>query len=269
MAARSIPVTTLTRHYLALKESPSAKRLEEARSMSAVELAREFNESAEAFRGFTADGQRFYDDDPDRRDADKNEKSNARTYGWAMDMHGTGRVAVDGGAELDFVYLDREIVPTRTKPALPYDGEDGASLRIDLVLVNALTGRPIVGELKIASDKDPYSGLVQALAATAQMTTASQRQRLVTHSEREGLHRRLPLPLADFDKEPKMDIYVLLAEFPKRGRHRFAQLERAAELAGELEAGSMLDGVGHIRVLVVSKSTDGAVTASSELPRQG
>jgi hypothetical protein len=261
-----VPITDLTRHYLRLKSMPSAGRLTDAEATSATGLAQEFNEGAAVFRDFSARGQWFYDGDPNLRDIEKNEKSNARTYGWAMSMTKQGHVVVDGGGDLDFACLDREINPTRAKPALPFDAEHGASLRIDLLLANAHSGRPIVGELKISSDKDPYTGLIQALAAAAQMTPRGQRARLSEHSEREGLNHRLPCPLAGVDGDPLVDVYVLLAEFPARGRDRFQQLELAVHLARELEGESMADGLGRIRILTLMKGQDGHVTASSDLP---
>jgi hypothetical protein len=262
-----VPITDLTRHYLRLKSMPSAGRLTDAEETSATGLAHEFNEGAAAFRDFSARGQWFYDGDPNLRDVDKNEKSESRTYGWAMSMTKQGHVVVDGGGDLDFACIDREINPTRAKPALRFDAEDGASLRIDLLLANVHSGRPIVGELKISSDKDPYTGLIQALAAAAQMTPRGQRARLLEHSEREGLSHRLPSPLAGVDEEQLIDVYVLLAEFPERGRDRFQQLELAADLARELEGGSMPDGLGRIRILTLTKDPDGLVRASSDLPR--
>lgn len=268
MTPEQIPITDLTRRYLKLKTQPSALRLAEAEAMTAGQLAQEFNDSAAAFRELSF-GQWFYDTDPATRDADKDEKSSARTYGWAMDIERSRTVTVDGGTELDFAYLDREIVPTRTKPALAFDAEDGASVRIDLILANAHSGRPIIGELKIASDKDPYTGLVQALAAAAQMNSAGQRARLDEHSEREGLHHRLLRPLATSGDDGAIDVYVLLADFPKRGRDRFAQLDLAAELSRELERDSLADGLGRIRILTVSKASDGSVIASTKLPRPG
>jgi hypothetical protein len=259
-------MTELTRHYLRTKERASAARLAEAKEMEPEQLEHEFNESATRFGSFTAEGQGFYEADPRVRDVDKNQKSDARTYGWAMAMI-KAPVKVEGAPDLDFAYLDREIVPTRTRPAREFDSEDGASLRIDLLLADAATGRPIIGELKIATDKDPYTGLVQALAAAAQMLSAGQRRRLTEHSERPGLRERIaPLRLAGIEDESLLDVYVLLADFPDFGRDRFEQMKRAEVLARELESRRLCRGLGRIRILALSKDADGLVQATTELP---
>src|SRR5262249_1126663 len=141
---QAIPTPELTSRYLKLKDLPSAERLNQAEDMHADVLAAEFNAAVDDFRDFSAlPTKTFYDQDSESRDLNKSRKSDTRTYGWGMAMK-KATVRVDGNRELDFAYVDREIVPTRTKP-----GRDGPKLMIDLILAGAKTGRPIVSELKI------------------------------------------------------------------------------------------------------------------------
>jgi hypothetical protein len=174
-----------------------------------------------------------------------------------MTMKTMESVSVAGDEDLTFRYVEREIIPTRTKPQLPV-ARGGKHVRVDLVLAHAATRRPIVGELKIASDKDPYTGLVQALAGAAQLTSPHQRARLA----------KLARPLASFEDEPLLDVYVLLGNYPATGRDRFVQLERAAALAAELEDDPRLClYLGRVRVLALHRDTTGSISATTELPQ--
>lgn len=249
-----IPVTPLTNRYVELKDQPSAERLNQAFGITAAQLADEFADSVAAFDSFST-SQPFFDPDPDR-DEGKNPKSDARTYGWAMAIKKQGRVDVEGEDELAFTYVEREVVPTRTRPASQFTDNGGKQVRVDLILANAATGRPIIAELKIATDKDPFTGLVQALAGASQLVSPQQRRRLT--SLRKGV--------ASVDREPLVDIYVLLGRFPARGRHRFDQLARATAIAEELENQSAIQRhVGCIRILALERSNN-QVTATRTLP---
>lgn len=173
-----------------------------------------------------------------------------------MTLKAMKSIPVAGSDDLGFRYVEREIIPTRTKPQLPFAGGEGKHVRVDLVLANVATGRPIIGELKIASDKDPFTGLVQALAGAAQLVSAHQRGRLMT----------LDRQLASIADEPLVDVYVLLGNFPRSGRDRFKQLERAVELAAQLEADAALAGhLGRVRILALQRDAQDAITATTRL----
>lgn len=262
-----IPYPRLTQRYVELKDRTSADRLQEATKVSAHELVDEFLESAAAFSTFeTADP--FFP--ADRTDEDKNPKSDNRTFGWAMAMKAMPIVPVIGDDDLTFRYIEREIIPTRTKPGRAFEGGEGKHVRVDLMLANAATGRPIVGELKIASDKDPYTGLVQALAGAAQLVSKSQRGRLSkikVPSAPTGPAQEPSSSPASIEQEPLIDVYVLLGDFPLRGRDRFKQLACAVKLAAELERDVELgDYLGRIKVLAGKRDEQGAITMTNELP---
>lgn len=259
-----VPYPELTRRYIALKSKDSKPRLEVAKSTSSDEIAAEFIASVKAFEAFSTQDAFF--DDRDDRDQGQDDKSGARTYGWAMAMKNTQVIEVDGAPELNFRYVEREISPTRTErrgrfqvSADDEPGMDGHHVLVDLVLANDHSHRPIIAELKIGSDKDPYTGLLQALAAAAQFVPEDQRQRLARL-------RRAP---ANFGSVPLVDVYVLLAGFPDDGRHRFEQLDCAIALARNLESHPSLQGLlGRLRILQVSGRDTGTVTATTELPRR-
>lgn len=255
----SLPYPLLTARYAALTKKTSNERLAEAKGLlSGDRLADEFNEATKAFESFITK-QPFFPGNPER-DKGKDPKSDTRTYGWAMEMKAQDEIHVDGDPGLNFRYVEREIIPTRTKPALPFADAEGTPVRVDLILANASGKRPIVGELKIGTDKDSFTGLVQALAGAAQLCSPAQRERLC----------QLPrgTRLATATSEPLVDVYVLLAVFPSVGRHRFEQLQAALEIAKNLESRSLCDGIGRIRVLALSNA-GGAVSATTKIPNPG
>lgn len=64
-----------------------------------------------------------------------------------------------------------------------------------------------------------------------------------------------------------LDVYVLLGNFPKTGRHRFQQLHCAVELASELEADRALgQQLGRIRILALQRDGQGSITVTTEQP---
>lgn len=140
-----------------------------------------------------------------------------------------------GDSKLQFRYIDREIVALRQPGAVftgKLKGETTRSApRLDLLL-EAADGTPIVGEVKVADDKDPYFGLIQALMHTAHLATANQVARLGNVE----LRRR-------FSHEPRapFDVYVVLEDFdPKKGKYRPRLYDRARELGDELIYGGEL-----------------------------
>jgi hypothetical protein len=256
-----LPFPRLIKRYVELKDAPSAERLRQADTVTAAELAEEFAESVAAHAGFAHIDEPFFPTDPERDDP-KSDGAEARTFGWSMAIKRTlPHIAVTGAPELNFRYVGREIIPTRTQHRPTYEeGAAGNQVRVDLVLAHVPSGRPIVGELKIADDKDPYTGLVQALAGASQLVSLSQRERLNRHVG----------PLASADGEPLVDVYVLLGAYPKAGRDRFKQLDLAAKLSSQLEAQPQItECIGRIRILSVSRSSHGTASASAELPEPG
>jgi hypothetical protein len=137
-----------------------------------------------------------------------------------------------GDGSLDFYYLDREIVPTRARGTRFEDGrssKDGP--RLDLLLANARTRRPIIGEVKLTSkggspDKDTFFALVQALAAAAYLLPANQMARL-----RRAMHdpeKRLK------PGHKRLDLYLLTGEAPPHSPIWFELRDCAEQLAAAL-----------------------------------
>jgi hypothetical protein len=110
-------------------------------------------------------------------------------------------------SELGFAYVDREIFPGRTTGP--------ARMRkrtADLLLVNARDRLPIVGELKIASDRPTYFAFVQALMHAVELVSGTQRARLEREYEDIGF--------AWAADGPSIDLYLIAYEPPQTGEFR-------------------------------------------------
>jgi hypothetical protein len=126
-------------------------------------------------------------------------------------------------------YVDRELVVQRTtSPAAWDDGASnrGGGTRLDILLADRADGTPIVGEVKLPGDRDPYYALIQALACASNLATPKQYERMRNHLYL-GRFPARPTP-------PRFDVFVLAVEAPgtegqpPKGRYQ-AELREAAE----------------------------------------
>ena len=105
--------------------------------------------------------------------------------------------------DLAFEYVDRELLLQRTES--PAKWENGAinrgGIRPDILLADLETRTPIVAELKLPGDMDPFFALVQALAGAAHLATSAQYERMRNHLKR-GKFPALSAP-------PRLDVFTL------------------------------------------------------------
>jgi hypothetical protein len=141
-----LPFPRLVERYTDLKDKQSAERLMQAETVTADELAEEFAESVAAHAGFAHIDEPFFPANPER-DGPKSKAAKARTFGWSMAVKCTlPHVVVTGAPELNFRYVEREIIPTRTQHRPTYEeGIAGKQVRVDLVLAHVPSERPIIG----------------------------------------------------------------------------------------------------------------------------
>ena len=127
-------------------------------------------------------------------------------------------------------FLDRELIATRTTGGATHEG---TAVRLDLLLCNLADRIPLIAEVKRtsdvdplnehhkpATDKDPFSALVQALACAAQLASPAQYARLARWG-RTLAHGRRDLPAeADIATSdvPVFDVYIVLHNRPQ-GTH--------------------------------------------------
>ncbi len=193
-------------------------------------LAEVFASSVETFS--TYENQEAFYSNPSRapkRPEPPGEIVETHHVAWYLRQQETLTVA--DAPELTARYVDYEIAPTRTTDHAVFD--DGGSWRtgmfVDLLLSNSRDSTPIVGELKIRSDKDPFTALVQVLACAAHLATPQQYERLC---------RFAPAGQFSVRECPLLDGYVLLYRFLEVQQ---AELEQLGAKADQLSARLLAD----------------------------
>jgi len=219
MTQNVIPLTPLYLRYRALRSADQAERLRYARDVLAnpAWLAEEFVTTVLRFGAYDNADQHFYG------------KRHALTFGRHLEatkdlvlrlealpsvtpvdasdrqIGGTGHPdVIDVPApDLAFEYVDRELLLQRTES--PAKWENGAAnrggIRPDILLADLATRTPIVAELKLPGDMDPFFALVQALAGAAHLATPAQYERMRNHLKR-GKFPALSAP-------PRLDVFTL------------------------------------------------------------
>lgn len=260
MSKRIIPKTPIMLRYRALRKMSQAERLAEAKRLVAQpeDLAAEFAASVAHFTSYSNLTDPFYPDpfyqNPFYPDPFYPER---RTPEYAAEVKSTNDVVLpleaqkrlvpidaptrllahDAGTTVAAVpasslaadYVDRELLVHRTTS--PAEWEDGTrnvgGLRLDVLLADAADRTPIVAELKLPGDMDPFFALIQALACAAHLATTNQYERM-----------RKQLPGGRFPElpgAPRVDAWVLFKDpdghtpgQPPRGRY-MSDLKTAAE----------------------------------------
>lgn len=219
MTPKVIPLTPLYLRYRALRSADQAERLRYAREVLAnpAWLAEEFVTTVLRFGEYDNADQPFYG----KRDAHKFGRALEATKDLVLRLEalpfvtpvdaadrvigGTGHPdVIDVPApDLAFEYVDRELLLQRTESPAKWENDavNRGGIRSDILLADHETRTPIVAELKLAGDMDPFSALVQALAGAAHLATSAQYQRMRNHLRR----GRFP-PLSG---PPRLDVFTL------------------------------------------------------------
>jgi hypothetical protein len=277
---RIIPITPIMRRYQALRKMPQAQRLAEAERLvdNPAELAQEFAASVERFRPYRNVNDHFYPPARAKRQfAEEVKRTNdlvlrLADQGELVPVESRTRVRVHApessviavpAQKLAMTYVDRELLVQRTTS--PAEWEDGThnrgGVRLDLLLADATDCTPVIGELKLPGDMDPFFALIQALACAAHLATPNQYERMRRH-----LHRgTFPEPT----EAPRVDASVLFVNpaghnpaQPPKGRY-MARLHAAADALAPklLSHNSLTAAVRRITALDLALSETGEVTA--------
>jgi hypothetical protein len=224
-AKRIIPVTPIWQRYQELRGMPQKQRLAQAWQLveQPEELATELLASVVAFTPYENAEERFYPPPRVQRQFAEHIK---RTNDVVLRLEAQGHleptdaperlsehdadqtVTAVPAARMACDYVDRELLVQRT--ASPAEWSDGrrniGGLRLDLVLADSADRTPIVGELKLPGDMDPFFALIQALACAAHLATPNQFDRMRRHLSR-GRFAELAAP-------PRLDIWLLFLDEP-------------------------------------------------------
>ncbi|MEK6251314.1 MAG: hypothetical protein AABM43_05115 [Actinomycetota bacterium] len=223
--ATQIPLTPMVKRYKHLGLLSQRKRLAEAHKLitNPGPLAKDFAASIRRFRSYSNVGEDFYTER--KLFSVKAPQSEIKTtHQLTALVKRAHTVRVLGDQALNFSYVDRELVAARTTGGAVFDdgSEARTALRLDLLLANATdrTPTPIVAEVKVAMDMDPFFALIQGLTLAAHLATGPQRKRL---------HRRYGLATAG-----KLDVYIISAQPPGFATYWFELRDAADSLAAVL-----------------------------------
>jgi hypothetical protein len=257
----TVPLTPLARYYGLLKEQKSGIK---SRVPEAERLAENPSELVDLFNGSVEQTLAFYESNPrapeaffdqDRPLADDLEGSLESTDALAKLFERDRadredpRLRVEGDSSLDFYFVERELVVTRApgwrlEPKNPGPGRSTRlGLRVDQLLANADDRTPILAEVKIKRDKDPFFALIQVLAAAAYLAPSAQLDRTRQHDRFDRLDT----------SDGRVDAYLLIAP-PPTSEPWFALRDRAAEIA-EAAAPAIGTWVRTIAALDLSSSS--------------
>jgi hypothetical protein len=252
-AGRRIPVTDILRLYRRLRTAPQRKRLDQAEKFVADpgQLAKCFADSVTKFGPYDNVDHPFYPKRPKHQPVTSKLQRTNDLVLRLEDVKELEPVPAEGSMaeppsgvrpveadKLAFGYVDRELLVQRTEsPAKWSDGrKNGGGTRLDIVLVDVAgpVRVPIVAELKLPGDMDPFFALVQALTCTAHLATRNQYQRMRKHLKRGEF--------PDLPSEPRLDVFVLMVVPPgqkksaPKGKYMPGLHRAAAELAPKLLA---------------------------------
>jgi hypothetical protein len=241
---KAIPNTPMSKLYSKMQfkgagkkgKSASGQRLDEARRMlkgnGARELVEEFEESIlKADSYFSKDDRSCEPLYPKRKPFTRSPGlDSSPAFGRFLHQHRGNDWIVPGDESLNFRYVDRELVSTRAPGAkLVGKSTTAQGPRVDLLLANATSGRPILAELKLttrgAPDKDPFYALIQALASAAYLLPPNQIKRLD-----KGVPGKSPID----ESSNQVDLYLMIGREPKRSAHWFELRDSAEELARKI-----------------------------------
>ena len=203
-----VPYTPIYRRYRDTTALDDKQRLACAKHLSAHPeiLADEFAQSVQLMADRYANAMPFRPAPKVPREPRQPGIRNGTDFAWYLHRQRTLPVLDD--PTLDVAYADYElsILSTRGRAVFDHDltTKAGRALRADLVLRALADDYPVISEVKLNRDKEPFSGLVQLLAYIAHLATPTQYNRLRRYVP--GGH----YPPAD---RPVFDGYVLLYRF--------------------------------------------------------
>ena len=239
MPVPKIPVTSMRSLYgmfdlFCSLDCHLAMAEEARRDHNPATLAELFQRSVERFSDYSNVEEPFYPDHPPRKDIPDPQTIDriAGTTSLTSFLKYSGTAQVVDNHDLDFVFVDRELVPARTTGNVLFENGDPSIRvrRLDWLLANAHDQRPVIAEVKVGDDKNPFYALIQLLMYAAELVTPAQLTRLRRHYP-----DRFKLPASadgvTVAQGPVMDLYIIISNFNPRSELRQEILETTSELA--------------------------------------
>lgn len=188
---KNIPITKLRNFY----ESLAKLRLATKTQLNIAEDLNEKENYKQIIALYKESKEHFakkyeYNDEPflsksSRKPIDNNVISISRTQNIISVFQANKKlIHVKNDSKYDFKYLQREVSPLRTTNAEFETGKSGKSSGnggidfIGLNLDNDLPNLPILGEIKVGGDQNPFYALIQLLTYLSELSTPNQIKRI-------------------------------------------------------------------------------------------
>lgn len=260
-----IPRTSIQTYYKAVCKMSYASRLIESERLlqDPSPLIEKFDSSIKKFDAW--DNQEGFYSNPKRAPKWSEGPSEIRkTHHVAWYLRRQQSLRVKDDSALSARYVDYEIAPTRATGGVKFEG--GGTWRsgvfVDLLLASSGDPHPIIGELKIRADKDPFTGLVQMLSCAALFSTRNQYRRLCDF-----------MPAGEFmmRDEPLLDGYILLYKFLEVEQGQLRELGKRAELLSEslMQSNPIRERLRRVACLDLDLDSEGTISARKRWRHDG
>jgi hypothetical protein len=151
---------------------------------------------------------------------------------------------VNNNKNLSFQYLAREVSPLRTTGNAKFEsGQSGRSSGtggLDFIGWNVNNNIPILGEIKVNSDENPFFALIQLLTYLSELVTPNQINRI----NKTGL-------FANHISEPVFYLYIILSNYNYNSKPRTRILQETIVLANKLK--KEIDEIFEISILEINE----------------
>ena len=227
---RDIPVTELRCFYNILKFFSSNTQLNISedfnRKGNFKNLCKIYNDSKKHFsKAYDNSNESFLGNNPEIRKQIPTipeilkSTLDATTFFESVDI-----VPVDNNKHLDFIYVEREVSTIRTTKSIFNSGKSGKSSGtggLDFIGLNSNDRLPILGEVKIDSDKNAFYALIQLLTYLSEIITASQIKRINNYN--------LFGKDVECNENTKFYLYIILTELKGEHERIFSETIKLAE----------------------------------------
>lgn len=159
-----------------------------------------------------------------------------------MKSENSPTVEVFGNRNLDFIYIDREVRTFRTTGSYWWNTCENANKSgqggLDFIAWN---GTPVLGEIKVCGDENPFYALVQLVTYLSEISTENQIKRINKHKL-----------FGNAEQFLTFDLYVVLADYNFNGKEKQQIFNGAVDLARTLE--NSIPEIGRIVFLETQKA---------------
>lgn len=226
-----IPETGLRKLYNTLKGKNIKEQKEVAKYYydNTDELIELYNESINSFGRYNDPQENFFNKEYKRKEIQTPQKERKGTRKViAYFKESNNKISITNESSLNFDYINREISTYRS----PNSGNKSSGLGgIDFIGWNTSKKGPIIGEIKVKGDGNPFIALIQALTYSSEMFTQNQIER-INKFRLFGDNN-----IIDFGNK-NIYIYLLFFEFPGKGGRKSKKnelLEYALYIAGNIK----------------------------------